>query len=296
MSVLRGAGPTGAGDGPRTDERSADGTSGGYDTRWLDLRADADTRARSHDLLDHLLAGTGREHPHLLDLGCGAGAMQRWCADRVPGARWTLMDPDEDLLLVAEQRAGGPVSRRQGRVVDLVPAVLDGVDRVDAVVCSALLDVLPAAELEHLVAVLAASGVPMLAALTVTGDVRLRPGHDHDGPAGAAVHRTATADGATGPAALPLLRSTAVAHGLVVLERATPWLLDPARDRDLVQAWTDGYVAAALAAAGPHEDLTAWAGQRREQASEGLLTVEVAHADLLVTPPAPSPPVTDPAS
>ncbi|WP_380169228.1 class I SAM-dependent methyltransferase [Jannaschia sp. R86511] len=273
MNVLPGAGPTGDGGPP----------GGSYDTRWLDLRADADDRARSADLLRRLLgdvATLDRRGLHLLDLGCGAGAMQRWCAERLPGpARWTLVDPDPALLTVAADRAGAP---RPGRVVatvaDLAPDLLAD---VDAVVCSALLDVLPVPDLLHLVAVLARTRVPLLAALTVTGEVRLQPGHPDDARAGRAVHATAAADGAAGPAALELLRTAAGRHGATVVERRTPWLLDPATDADLLRAWGDGYLAAALQR---DQDLVTWAGTRRAELDRGDLVAAVEHVDVLVLP------------
>lgn len=279
MTVLRGAGPTGP------DDRTAPGD--GYDTSWLDLRARADSRARSTELLDRLAGPLGPES-HLLDLGCGAGAMQRWCAERLDEpVRWTLLDPDPDLLAIATERATSAVSCVRGTVQQLDTAVLA---EVDAVVCSALLDVLPTAQIEHLVTTLAGAGVPLLAALTVTGQVSLSPAHPDDERAAAAVARTATRDGAAGPAAVSLVHSATERLGLRIVERATPWLLQPAADGDLLRAWAAGYVAAAVAGSkqapgsGPHDDLNDWAENRLALARHDALTVTVGHVDLLVLP------------
>lgn len=300
MTVLRGAGPVGPG-------APVEAPGAGYDTRWLDLRAAADSRSRSVELLRRLLVaardggpdggGAGRTVTaaaplHLLDLGCGTGSMQRWCAGQVPaGTRWTLLDPDPGLLQVAVARADGEVQRRTARVGDLT---VDAFADVDAVVCSALLDVLPATDVDHLVAVLAAARVPLLAALTVTGRVHLDPPNPDDGRAGDAVHDTAGSAGAAGERALPLLAAAATRSGAVVVSRPTAWWLLPGRDDALLQAWADGYVAAALAGAaggtapaGP-ADLQGWAAARACAVRAGALQVMVEHVDVLVLPGAAS--------
>lgn len=294
MTVLRGAGPTGPDD--PTGAAGSDGSDGragpagpaepvgGYDTRWLDLRAEADDRTRSADLLRRLLgdvATMDRAGLHLLDLGCGAGAMQRWCDERLPGpARWTLLDPDPALLAVAVSRSapGTATAARVGTVADLDDALLRD---VDAVVCSALLDVLDRDDLHRLVDAVAGTRVPLLAALTVTGEVRLSPGDRDDARAARAVHATATSDGAAGPAALDLLRTAAARRGVTVVERRTPWLLDAGTDRDLVRAWGDGYVAAARA----HDDgLDRWGRERTALLDHAGLAVAVEHVDVLMLP------------
>ncbi len=288
MTVLRGAGPTGP-DEPTEPAEGAGpagpaGPVGGYDTRWLDLRAPADDRARSADLLRRLLgdvATMDRAGLHLLDLGCGAGAMQRWCDERLPGpARWTLLDPDPGLLAVAVSRSapGTAVTARVGTVADLDDTLLGD---VDAVVCSALLDVLGSDDLHRLVDVVAGARVPLLAALTVTGEVRMSPGDPDDARAARAVHATATSDGAAGPAALDLLRTAAGRRGVTVVERRTPWWLDAGADRDLVRAWCDGYVAAARA----HDDgLDRWGRARSALLDHAGLAVAVEHVDVLLLP------------
>lgn len=271
MTVLRGAGPTGEpGSGP-------DGADG-YDVDWLELRAGADDGARATVLLDRL-ARRLPDRAHLLDVGCGAGAMQRWCAARLPAApRWTLLDPDRALLAEATRRAPGGTVALEGSVTGLGAADLAG---VDAVVCSALLDVLHPDQVDHLVAVVVEARVPLLAALTVTGEVRLDPPHRDDDRARRAVDRTATAGGAAGPAAPDLLRTAARRRGAVVVEEATPWRLSSSSHPGLLRAWADGYLAAAAAA---DASLVGWTAARRDDLAAGRLAATVAHVDVLVEP------------
>jgi SAM-dependent methyltransferase len=313
VSVLRGSGPTADGPDPGRDGFGA--APEGYDTRWLDLRAGADDRSRSTELLHRLAAGLPAR-PHLLDVGCGSGAMQRWVDrnlrtddvgvaaggsddEQDDAVRWTLLDPDPDLLAVAAARAGRPVTTAQGTVGDLVDALaanlqtegrgLLAAGRPDALVCSALLDVLPAGDVAALVRAVVRSGVPLLAALTVTGDVALDPPHPDDGAARLAVAATASTGGSCGHAAVDVLRAAADEAGAVGVEARTPWLLDPVADAALVRAWADGYVAAALLGADrvgtelARADLASWAAQRRADVTAGRLRVTVEHVDVLVS-------------
>lgn len=277
---LRGAGPS-----PEQDP--------GFDIAWLDLREGSDAAALSLPLVvtlaEHL--GTvdraaGEAAPHLLDIGSGTGSMVRRLAAHLPaGARWSLVDPDPALLAVAAARCrdrGVAARTRVGDVAGLRAA--DLVD-VDAVVCSALLDVLPVTALRHLVDVVAEARVPLLAALTITGEVGLDPAHPADHAAATAVARTATAHGAAGAAAAPAMELLARARGLVVTRHASTWTLAPGRDDALLDAWTRGWVAAVLegAAAEDRDLLTAWADARLAAAAEASLHVVVEHVDLLLT-------------
>lgn len=273
MTVLPGAGPT--------DHHADDHHADGFDVRWLDLRVAADDRARSGALMDELAVRLPPS-PQLLDVGAGTGAMQRWCDDRLPShARWTLLDPDRRLLDVARARGDGSLSCVRGSVSD-VSTLLAG-DVVDAVVCSALLDVLPPDEIAALVGATSAAGVPLLAALTVTGEVDLDPVDPDDAAAVAAVRTTATGRGAAGPAAAAALRVAAARVGASVREQATPWQLSPGRDDELLRGWTAGYLASALAGAS-EPGLARWADDRRAAAAAHRLHVTVQHVDVLVVP------------
>ncbi len=274
---------------------------------WLDLRERADAAARSEALAarlaqhleaarseavaarlarhleaplvaarsDALAARRARhvEAPLVIhDLGGGSGAMGRWLAPRLPGPQqWVVHDRDERLLelAVADPPDGVTVAARRSDIALLEPRDLAG---ADAVVASALLDILTADELAALLR--ACAGLPMLLALTVTGRVELSPADPLDPLLTAAITAHQRRGGRLGPDAAHAVPGSVV--------RPSPWRLG-ADDGDLIAAWLDGWVAAACEQE-PGLDAAAYRERRLAQAAAGELAVTVHHADLLVLP------------
>jgi hypothetical protein len=244
---------------------------------WLTLREPADAAARSAELAGRL---TLRPPLVVHDLGSGTGSMVRWLAPRLPTPQhWVLHDRDADLLALAA-RTLPPMVTAETRVGDL--ARLSAADLADAslVTCSALLDMLTAAEIERLVA--ACAGRPALFTLTVVGSVRLDPPHPLDAAVAAAFdahqRRTVGARTLAGPDAVTVAVTAFRSHGIAVEVRDTPWRLGSER---LARAWFGGWVGAALE---QQPDLSAqlnsYAFSRMEQLRSGRLTVSVCHQDL----------------
>jgi hypothetical protein len=244
---------------------------------WLALREPADAAARSVELVDRL-----RLRPPLLvhDLGSGTGSMVRWLAPRLPTPQhWVLHDRDPGLLALAARRLppGVSVETRVGDLTRLSAADLAG---ASLVTCSALLDMLTAAEIEALV--VACAGRPALLTLTVIGAVRLDPPHPLDAAVAAAfdAHQRRTVGGRTlaGPDAADLAVTAFRDHGIAVEVRETPWRLGP---EPLAPAWFDGWLGAAL----EHDpdlsgQLNGYVPDRMAQLTAGRLTVWVGHRDL----------------
>lgn len=220
--------------------------------------------------------------------------MARWLAPRLPGPQhWVLADRDAGLLahvadaLPPRARDGSPITAevRELDVTTLTAADLAGVDLVTA---SALLDLLTAEEIDAVAAACVGAGVAALLTLSVTGQVRFEPAEPRDVPMAAAfdAHQQRTVDGRAllGPRAPTVAEEAFVRHGAHILSRASPWHLG-LDDVDLVVAWLQGWVAAAVAQdpdLARHAD--AYLARRLEAAEQGRLRVTVGHLDLLALP------------
>ena len=245
--------------------------------RWLELREPADAAARSGELAErlrrHLPAGALVIH----DLGGGSGAMSRWLAPRLPGPQhWVVHDRDPDLLELAVAGAPDGVTV-EARRSDVTRLSAEDLADASAVVASALLDLLTAAELTRMLR--ACAGRPLLLALTVVGRVALTPADPLDERIADAFNAHQRRDGRLGPHAV---RVAVDALRGEVLVRPSPWRLN---GTGLTAEWLDGWVGAAceqnpeLAAAAE-----AYLDDRQAQTAAGELAVTVDHADLLVLP------------
>jgi hypothetical protein len=256
---------------------------------WLGLREPADAAARSAELAECLgrrLAGAGPLVIH--DLGGGSGAMGRWLAPRLPGTQhWVVHDRDADLLELAVADVPGPaadgtavtVEARRSDITRLAPGDLSGASLITA---SALLDLLTADELVHVLG--ACAGCPMLLALTVAGRVTLTPEEPLDAMIGAAFNAHQRRGGRLGPDAVAAVVDELLGTGADVLVRPSPWRLDAAR-AGLAAEWLAGWVGAACEQEpGLAAEAGAYVDRRLAQAAAGELHVVVDHADLLVLP------------
>ncbi len=260
---------------------------------WLLLRADADDRSRSRDLVREAAAllPAGRHVIH--DLGSGSGAMMRWLAPQLPGPQhWVLHDADAAIL---EHRDPRPVHDRSGRLAAGRPSVeqlgeLDVAALADAtlVVASALLDVISFAELHTIVDACVELRVPVLFSLTVNGRVELDPPDRLDERFESAfnTHQGRELDGRRllGPDAAGVAADMLMDAGWRVHAVGTPWKLGLA-DEELTARWLDGWLDAATE---QQPSLGAQAveyrAQRRAQLAARELRVTVHHEDVLAWP------------
>ena len=244
---------------------------------WLALREPTDAAARSAELVDRLAL-----RPPVLvhDLGSGTGSMARWLAPRLPTPQhWVLHDRDPDLLALAASTLPPGVTA-ESRVGDLTRLTAADLAGASLVTCSALLDMLTAAEIEGLVD--ACAGRPALLTLTVVGAVRLDPPHPLDTALAAAfdAHQRRTVDGRTlaGPDATAVAMTAFGNRGIAVEVRDSPWRLRP---QPLARTWFDGWLGAALEQEpGLSAQLDGYVPGRVEQLRTGRLTVSVGHRDL----------------
>jgi hypothetical protein len=245
--------------------------TGEFSETWLGLREPADAAARARDLVA-MLPGPIRT---IRDLGCGTGSLGRWLAPQLPAPQhWIMTDRDPALLAHAARTMpfdGVTVTTDLGDATALTAADLAG---TDLVTCSALLDILTAAQIEALVAACAGCGTPALFTLSVTGRVTLDPARPVDAEIGTAFndHQTRHLLGPHAPAVAVAAFEKA---GATVVTRPSPWRLGPDRAA-LIREWLRGWVAAA---ADQRPDLRLDAYLEERLADPPRVTVE--HLDLL---------------
>ncbi|MBI0432402.1 class I SAM-dependent methyltransferase [Roseomonas sp. KE0001] len=282
-----------------------------FDADWLALREPFDARARDPRLVRALDAALPAR-PRLLELGAGSGSLLRWLAPRLGRAQsWTLVDADAALLQRAfadtEARAirlgwatswparrtllihaPGGAWRIEAVVADLAagPSGLPPYE-ADAVVCSALCDLVSRRWVE---AMAAALRLPFYAALNVDGREAFLPPHPDDRLVARGYRRDQRRDKgfggpALGAAAPAVLAAAFRARGFTVTTAASPWRIG-AGTPAMAAALAEGHALAAEAALpqalAPR--LRGWAATRLAQAGRGRLSARIGHRDLLALP------------
>jgi SAM-dependent methyltransferase len=294
----------------------------GFSADWLRQREPFDRAARAFaaarlrlpDRLTALRANAAIPW-RVIDLGCGTGANVRALAPQLGATQqWLVVDNDAKLFArwpaaLAENSAAGSYRvQHRGDILHVQAAGFDAAiarraldlarDLADLpfahatlVTASALLDLVSAEWLQHLVAACHTARVAVLFALSVDGRVVWRPADRGDARAAALFAAHQRRDKGFGPALGP--RAAAVASralraaGYGVHRAHSDWWLDGAVDPGAMamqRALIDGITAAAIeqapAAAGL---LSAW--RARRQALADRATLRIGHVDLLATPP-----------
>jgi SAM-dependent methyltransferase len=285
-----------------------------FDGDWLDLREPFDAAARNAELATALAAALPAR-PRILDLGAGTGSLLRWLGHFVGRAQaWTLVDADAALIdrafatIVERAEEAGWAATWPGRrtllvhsprgawrVEGLVADLREAPDNlplhaVDAVVNTALCDLVSEGWVETMAAACAAHRLPFYAALNVTGRERFAPPHRADALVARGFARDQARDKGFGGMALGARAPAAIAaafeaHGYEVLRGPSDWVI-PRQAAEMAATLAEGHAEAALrrekrgAAA-----ITAWMVDRVAQAGEGRLSARVGHQDVLCLPP-----------
>ncbi len=249
---------------------------------WLDLRKDADDRARNRSLAHAAASGAELHGPPLIvDLGTGAGANVAVLKSYLTShADWRLVDDDAALLSVAAERCGA--SGIECCIFDLARDGALPVNGARLVTASALLDLVSEAWIERLVQDVTTSGADFYAALTADGSVEWSPVHPTDEDVLRAFnihHRGDKGFGrALGGGATSYARRCFEAAGYHVRVETSPWQLGR-RDERLIRALVDG-MASAVSETGIVDPgmLTKWRDFRLGRADMG--TCRIGHHDL----------------
>lgn len=277
----------------------------GFSADWLDLREEADHRARDAALAQRLASLFGeREQVTVVDIGCGTGSNLRGLWRHLPQRQaWTLVDHDPALLAGARARlaAFAETARSDGETLVLGIAEteirvafrqadldrdLEGAlgETCDLVTAAAFFDLAGAEFIERLAAAVVARGAAFYTILTYDGVESWEPAHPADGAwndAFLAHQREDKGLGlATGPGATRHLARAFAARGWRTTITESPWRLVAPRDERLMRALAEGQ-AQAVRETGrlPPETVEACLSQRR-----AARTATIGHKDLLATP------------
>jgi hypothetical protein len=210
-------------------------------------------------------------------------------SERAETVDWPVTQPGRSALLL---HAPHGAWRVEAILADLAAAPANlPLERVDAVVSTALCDLVSRGWVETMAAACAARRLPFYAALNVTGRERFSPPH----PADALVARGFRRDQARekgfggvslGPQAPAVMAEAFAAHGYTIHRAPSDWVVDR-RARAFTRAIADGHAMAALGwEKRGSEAILDWLETRRDQADAGQLAVRIGHQDFLALPPA----------
>ncbi len=274
---------------------------------WLDLREPFDAAARNPDLAARFIAALP-PRPVLIDLGAGGGSLFRWLAPRIGGDQaWLLVDADAGLLehalaitaawadvhgFAVRSALDGLTLRTQGgiwrlttRVADLADLAPLDIGQADAIVCSALLDLVSARWIARLAA---ATRGPVLACLNVDGHDATCPPHAADRAVTTGFRRDQARDKGFGPAlgrhATAAVRAAFTARGFTVVAAPSPWRIPPDAAAMLAALVHGHAVAATLRLPAARGAIAHWQSTRLRQIAAGRLAMRVGHRDVLALP------------
>ncbi len=283
-----------------------------FELDWLDMREPFDAMARSEALAQALIARLPAR-PRLLDLGAGTGSLFRWLAPRIGRAQaWTLVDQNREMTEAAfdtiadraEQvglkvtfpsrrtllvHAPGGAWRVEALIADLADAPRNlPLHNMDAVVCSALCDLVSRGWLEGMAAALR---LPFYATLNVDGRDRFLPPLPGDALVAQAFRRDQGRDKgfggpALGPKAVAEMTRAFTERGFSVQAAASDWVLR-GHGTGLLSELVFGHAEAALAQDRRHgARIRTWRERRLQQSAMGRLGARIGHKDVLALPPA----------
>ncbi|MDI1258914.1 hypothetical protein [Aquabacterium sp.] len=287
----------------------------GFSTDWLRQREPFDLAARSQSLatgFQGALRSQAGGALRIVDLASGSGANFRALAPLLgTDQEWRLVDHDP--LLLAAQRTeitkwasghgwhchdhkgalaihAGPARWLvRGQQLDLA-SDLEDIDLAscDGLVTTAFLDLVSAAWLDRLSALLARTRRPLLATLTVDGRRTWFPGRPADHLLADAFLAHQGGDKGFGPSlgvrATPYLAASLATAGYQNSTQASDWHIGH-EHRDMLLGMAKE-AAAVAAEADPSSEpaVSSWLADRSTDICQGLLSLQVGHLDLLAVP------------
>jgi hypothetical protein len=280
---------------------------------WLSLRERLDYAARNRTLAV-ILAQRLPRRPRLIDLGAGTGSLFRFMASIIARPQsWIFADADRSLIeaafdrtadwargcgfsarLTKESRAPALTIGTSHGAWRIEPLAIDlaklprglRLDGVDAVVCSALLDLASRHWMERLFAALR---TPFYASLTVDGRDAWFPRHPADLAVRLAFRRDQRREKGLGLAlgvdAARVAEELLAASGFETLRATSDWRI--ARGERTLGRLFARMTAQAASQAVPAKTgkISAWTRARLDQAATARLAIRIGHCDILAFPP-----------
>jgi hypothetical protein len=258
---------------------------------WLALREPYDLAARNATVLDAVAdAFLDQTSISVADLACGTGATLRAVGPHLPPRqRWQLVDNNLSLLAQVPMRGPSPHVTLVTRPVDLardLELALDG--PLDLITTSALLDLVSAEWLDRLIVEAAARRLPVYAALSYDGRVRIEPAEAFDAQILSGFNLHQRTDKGFGPALGPDAAARSVERlehfGFNVVHGRSDWRFGPA-DRAIQDALFAGWAdVAATSAPLSGSAINAWLARRRAHLAQGRSSLQVGHLDIFARP------------
>lgn len=261
----------------------------GFSIDWLDLREEADRRARDSALREQAIQWlesgvTPDRNSVVVDLGAGTGSTLRaLTAPNQKPLTWRLVDNDATLLAEA-QRRHEDTHQIELCAADLSPAGKLPLEDARLVTASALFDLVSEDFLGELAKLLQAqSAVGIYAALNYDGSTHWTPPHPLDDAVLRAFNQDQRKDKGFGPALGPesgeAMQRLFTQAGFTVYSANSPWVLNGA-DQAMVSALITGISAAV--SDNPELEASAlkdWVWFRQANLESGTCTV--GHTDVL---------------
>lgn len=302
-------------------DKTSDETNG-FSADWLRRREPFDLAARSGALASGFKAALAQQAPsgwRIVDLASGSGANFRALAPLLEADQeWTLIDHDP-LLLAAQRTDIVRWATRHGwRCQDQQDALLinagtvqwlvqsqqldlaRNLEDIDLAPChglvtTAFLDLVSAAWLDRLAALLTHTRRPFLSTLTVDGRRTWHPGRPADPLISEAFLAHQGGDKGFGPSlgvqATHYLADRLAEKGYEVSTQTSDWVIGTAH-RHMLQALiteaaavaTEMLAKTSTPPANAHT-VTNWLAERSADIQQSLLSMKVGHLDLLAAPP-----------
>ena len=287
----------------------------GFSAEWLALRETIDGRARHVELnakVKSVLQNRGRERM-IIDLGAGHGSNFRYLAPILGGTQfWQLVDADDELLKTAikaidkwAQAQSWSTSRDDYRIEIDAPnggwtvttelADLDqdldklGLDDVDLVTASALLDLVSESWIDRFADRVARPHPSCLFTLSYNGNLVFDPTDNDDKWVSGLLNRHQETDKgfgtALGPRASIYLKEALEKRDYIVTIGESPWQLDDHThlgDADVQRVLLNDWVAALTEWQPQHSlRLESWLNRRITFIEDGFSQLRIGHEDLL---------------